>query len=207
MSKDSLTIFTIGHSNYTLGDFFKVIETYSINCLVDVRSSPYSKYVPQYNKDKITPEVLGRNLKYVYKGKQLGARQSNPDLLFPEGGVDYQKVELTAGFIQGISEAIDLISSKGQVALLCAEKDPFFCHRFILLGRALKKQGIVVQHILQNNAVCDQDSLEMRLLQEYPVKEQQFGLFESNDNFQSRSELERAYFFHNKFVASGRKKR
>jgi uncharacterized protein (DUF488 family) len=52
-SKDE--IYTIGHSNIDLEKFFAMLK--GIEILVDARSEPYSKYVPQFNSDILKKQL------------------------------------------------------------------------------------------------------------------------------------------------------
>lgn len=42
-------LFTIGHSNQSQEEFLAMLRRYGIDCVVDVRSVPASKYSPQFN--------------------------------------------------------------------------------------------------------------------------------------------------------------
>ncbi len=47
------SIYTIGHSNQDMVAFLKLLKDNSIQVVVDVRSAPYSRYVPQFNKKEM----------------------------------------------------------------------------------------------------------------------------------------------------------
>ena len=46
-------IFTIGHTIQSLDDFYDMLQHYDVNCIIDVRSMPFSKHAPQFLKDAI----------------------------------------------------------------------------------------------------------------------------------------------------------
>lgn len=48
-----MEIYTIGHSNYTVERLIDMLRHYNINCVVDIRGTPYSKYNIQFDKDTI----------------------------------------------------------------------------------------------------------------------------------------------------------
>ena len=73
------TIFTIGHSNLDPESFIKLLKDNSIDVVVDVRSNPYSKYVPQYNKSRIQESIETNNMKYLFLGKELGGKPASPE--------------------------------------------------------------------------------------------------------------------------------
>jgi uncharacterized protein (DUF488 family) len=66
-----LTCFTIGHSNYSLDHFVQLLRTFEITCLIDIRSAPYSKYIPHFNKESLQKELKKENLEYVYMGAEI----------------------------------------------------------------------------------------------------------------------------------------
>ncbi len=44
------TVYTVGHSNHQLEDFFQLLRRFAIRLVVDVRSSPYARYAVQFNR-------------------------------------------------------------------------------------------------------------------------------------------------------------
>ena len=158
------TCYTIGHSNHTIEKFIKLLKQNSIDCLIDVRSSPYSRHVPQYNKENLERDLKSHEIRYIFMGQELGARHTATDLLFPEGGVDFSKVRDTQSFKQGILRVIDGIGKGFKIALMCAEKDPMDCHRFALVSYALRESGISVWHILEDGTAISNEDLEVLLL-------------------------------------------
>ena len=84
-------IYTIGHSSYTQEQFLELLLQYQINCIVDVRSIPYSKYASQFNKEEIKRFLKNRSIYYVFMGKELGARREDRNLYTNEGYLDFEK--------------------------------------------------------------------------------------------------------------------
>jgi uncharacterized protein (DUF488 family) len=156
-------IFTIGHSDLTIGDFVDHLLLYEITALVDVRSSPYSRSQPQYNKEFLKRVLQKNNISYVSLGKELGARSEQPEC-YKNGKVQFDILEKQPLFLQGISRVIKGLT-KYRIALMCAEKDPLNCHRTILVSRHLYNHGIAVNHILYNGLIETHSSLEKRLLE------------------------------------------
>lgn len=151
--------FTVGHSNYTVDFFIGLLNRHAVNCLVDIRSAPYSKYVPQFNKDNISADIKRNKILYVYLGDKLGGIYSDPDVLNPDGTVDYLLVRQRPEFKDGIANVVRNIKKGLTIALMCAEKDPLHCHRFRLVSPALAEQGIQVNHILESGEVVTQGEL------------------------------------------------
>jgi uncharacterized protein (DUF488 family) len=42
------TVYTVGHSDHEAGEFVALLRQHGIEMLVDVRSSPYSRYFAQF---------------------------------------------------------------------------------------------------------------------------------------------------------------
>ncbi|MDP3041138.1 MAG: DUF488 domain-containing protein [Candidatus Omnitrophota bacterium] len=176
-NNNSLFCFTIGHSDYTTERFAELLKKQNINCLVDIRSSPYSQHTPQFNRELLMEELKKENILYVYMGNKLGGRYTNPELLFPDGKVDYDKVKQTKNFISGIEKVIQGIKKGYSIALMCSEKEPFDCHRFILVACELERRGVTVKHVLGNGNTILNTDLEKKLLSKYKVDYQQHCFF------------------------------
>ena len=159
------TIYTIGHSNLSINIFIDLLLRKEINFLVDVRSSPYSKYNPQFNREAIKKTLQDAEIKYYFAGDSLGGRPKDPDCykdkILPGDSADYlhlvdYKTVMTKEFFQNGIEKINKLSKEGRIALMCSEGDPTKCHRHHLIGNYLVKQGINVIHILSDgNEVND----------------------------------------------------
>ena len=67
-------IYSVGHSNHDLAVFLKLLREHAIQVVADVRSSPYSRYVPQFNKKEIEAAVTAAGLKYVFMGDAIGGQ-------------------------------------------------------------------------------------------------------------------------------------
>ena len=105
---------------------------------------------------------------YQYAGDTIGGKYADPDLQFSDGGVDYSKVERLSKFVDGIDHLIRLSTGHVNPVLLCAEKDPYFCHRFALISHALSKKGIITRHILyEGSSTVSNTGLEDIMRSEY----------------------------------------
>jgi uncharacterized protein (DUF488 family) len=144
-------IYTVGHSTYPLAQFIALLRQHRISAICDVRSSPYSRYNPQFNRETLRDELKKQGVSYVYLGKELGPRSDDPKC-YEEGRVRYDRLAKTALFQQGITRLKEGMKSF-QIALMCAEKDPIVCHRTILVCRSLEKEGITIAHILKDGSV------------------------------------------------------
>lgn len=181
--------YTIGHSNHTLEKFAQLLARNGIDCVIDVRSAPYSRHVPQYNRENIERELKKLDVLYVFMGAELGAMRTDPDLLFPDGGVDYERVRETASFRRGIDRVMDGIGKGFTIALMCAEKDPLDCHRFVLVTCALQLKGAQVGHILEDGSVVRNAELEAKLLAKLKANTAQPSLFDPPEKARRLKEL------------------
>ena len=144
------TVYTVGHSNHELDDFLRLIQVHNIELLVDVRSSPYSRYVPQANRETLARALESASIAYRWLGDRLGGK--------PEGVVaDYDKLGQSAGFRQGITELLALASGK-QTAIMCSEGDHRQCHRHKLITPALLALDVSVLHIQPDGTLVDERS-------------------------------------------------
>lgn len=187
----NLECFTIGHSNHEASHFIELLKIHKINCLGDVRSSPYSKFTPQFNKENLDADLKRENILYVYLGNKLGGRYLDPALLYSNGVVNYNKVMEQEEFCAGINNVIGNIKKGFKIALMCAEKNPLDCHRFLLVARALSNKGVRMKHILEDGKVVLNEDLEKQLLQKYKSEFDQFSLFQ--ESLSEKKTIEEAY--------------
>ncbi len=198
ISTERLSCYTIGHSNHTIEQFIQLLEMHNIDLIVDVRSYPNSKYVPHFNIDELENTLNECNISYLFMGDKLGGRYNNPDLLFSDGSVDYTKVSQTDEFVDGIQCVIDKINGGKILAIMCSEKNPFDCHRFVLVSYQLEKRGVKVKHILGNGDIILNDALEEKLMQLYNIEYQQTSLF--GPAMTKAEAIEEAYLARNKEI-------
>jgi uncharacterized protein (DUF488 family) len=72
------SFFTIGHSNHDFGTWLALVRRHGVEVVVDTRSSPYSKYVPQFDKEPIQRSLEKAGVRYLFLGAELGGRPANP---------------------------------------------------------------------------------------------------------------------------------
>ena len=189
-------IYTIGHSNHETGKFVKLLHKYNINAVVDVRSIPYSRYNSQFNKDNIRNSLEDEAIHYLYLGEQLGAQYNDPNLFDNNGIINFKKVRQRDDFKKGLSRILNGLDKGYLIAVMCSEKDPLKCHRFVLISYALKKKKISVKHILADRSVIDQKKLESKLVKLYKKELKQQSLFNDYNN----NQLDKAYQLRNKDI-------
>jgi uncharacterized protein (DUF488 family) len=178
------TLFTIGHSTHELKAFLGLLKLHNIQAVGDVRSQPYSSRFPQYSKDALEQTLKENYIRYVFLGKELGARRTE-DCCYVEGQAKYELVAKTPAFTRGIERVLHGLS-KFRLALLCSERDPLTCHRTILVCKHLRGKGFDIEHILADGTLESQDDLESRMLK--TLGKSQPSLFASREDF-----IEQAY--------------
>ena len=158
---EELTLWTIGHGTAELEDLFSLLSAQSIDVLADVRSSPYSQYVPQANRDTLAAAAANHNIRYVFMGRQLGGQPSDPALLLPNGKADYPKVDASEKYRRGIEDLVRLAHAH-RVCCLCSEEDSARCHRGLLIAETLTRDGHQVLHIRHDGSVETQAEMTNR---------------------------------------------
>jgi uncharacterized protein (DUF488 family) len=187
------TVYTVGHSTHSIERFLELLQGAGVTAVADVRSHPFSRFNPQFNRDALTEELRARDIAYVFVGRELGARSNDPTC-YERGQVQYERLAKTEVFSAGIKRVI-AGARKYRVALMCAEKEPLECHRTLLVGRALHDQGVDVAHIHANGAIERYEDAMMRLLDLTGLPRE--DLFRSVEDLQkeamARQELRVAY--------------
>ncbi len=185
---DVLLCHTVGHSVYPVEEFISLLQRNDIDCIVDVRSSPYSQFASQYNREMLTVKLKEAGILYLYMGDSLGARYEDSALLFEDGKVDFEKVCQTENFQAGIQRVVGGLKKGYHISLMCSEKEPFDCHRFVLVSKALQDTGVEVRHIVPDGLILN-TVLEDRIFSKY-AKE---SFFRHDLMHTDKENLERAY--------------
>lgn len=172
-----ITIYTVGHSTHTIEKFFDLLNRNGVTAIADVRSSPFSRHNPQFNKDTLTAELKKRGIAYVFVGKELGARSDDPSC-YEGGKVRYGRLAETSVFKAGIERVLSG-AQKYRIALMCAEKEPLDCHRTLLVSRVLERHGVSIVHILSGGNTEAQPQTMSRLLDLVGLP--QVDMFRSHD--------------------------
>jgi len=156
------TLLTIGHSDHAMAKFIALLKLHAVSVLVDVRSRPYSRHHAQFNRETLAEALRTNGIDYKFMGDELGARRGEA-ACYVDGKVQYDLVVRQPAFIAGLLLLRELLEA-GQVALMCAEKDPLACHRTILICRALRSDDVDIRHILGDGSCESHQELEERLL-------------------------------------------
>ena len=144
-------IFTIGHGNQSRQAILEQLTRAEVGYVVDVRSVPYSRFMPDFSREPLEQFLRDSEIRYVFMGDLLGGRPKDDDC-YSDGKVDYSKTRRKDFFIRGIARLKDAYEQGLNTCLLCSEAQPSQCHRAKLVSAALSDEGIDVNHILPDGS-------------------------------------------------------
>ncbi|WP_300381949.1 DUF488 family protein [Clostridium sp.] len=162
-----MDIYTIGHSNYPVEKLIDMLRHYDINCVIDTRGIPYSKYNIQFDKETIRYTLTKEGFIYLFMATEFADKRDTKASYIEEGYADFEKVIEEEDFKRGIERLKDGCNKGYRIALLGAMQDPIRCHRSILLGKYLSKENFNIMHIMDDYSIKDQDYIEERILDKY----------------------------------------
>jgi uncharacterized protein (DUF488 family) len=155
-------ILTIGHSTLSYDRFIARLRAAHVTAVADVRTSPFSRNFPQYNREALKEPLCRDEIAYVFLGKELGGRPKGQEF-YTDGTADYEKMMAAEAFRVGL-DRLEQGAEKYRVAIMCSEGSPLECHRCLLVGRALAGRKFPVGHILSDGRIVHQSDIERRLL-------------------------------------------
>jgi len=139
-------LITVGHSNRSLEELVARLGSAGVQAVADVRSSPFSRYSPQFNRDRLAGALKAAGIEYVWLGEQLGGRPPEDRLYDASGRVDYAALAEHPRFLAGLAR-LRAGMAKYRLAVLCSEEDPVRCHRRSLIGYLLSNEGVLLEHL------------------------------------------------------------
>jgi len=147
------TLYTVGHSTHAIDDFVALLQKHGVACLADVRSQPYSRWNPQYNREQLALALKAAGIDYQFLGESLGGRPDQTDLYDPGSErPNYSRQRETPLYRRGLA-ALETLSHQRPTAMMCSEGDPEVCHRTLLIVPSLLDAGYDVQHILPDGSL------------------------------------------------------
>ncbi len=151
-----VALFTIGHSNHPVGRLVELLRLHAIELVCDVRSTPYSRFNPQFNREALQASLEERGIAYLYLGRELGGKPTDPHLP-ADDAARFALIAKSERFRIGLERLIEE-AGRCRTALMCAEKDPGRCHRGLLICPNLPPE-VVVRHILADGSLLEQAKL------------------------------------------------
>lgn len=179
MSATRYPVFTVGHSDHSPATFVELLRMNGIEEVLDVRSSPYSRHTPRFNRDVLVKMLSSAGISYVFMGKELGGRPADRACYDSDGRVRYDLLAQTGSFDDGIRRILRN-SDERRISLMCTERDPLDCHRALLVAKTLVERGVAVRHILANGDLEEHADAMGRLMDNFKLP--RYGdLFRSGD--------------------------
>lgn len=175
------TVFTVGHSSHSMEGFVSLLQKHRVHEVVDIRSSPYSRYTAHFNFDVIGEALDQIGIRYVFLGGALGGRPMDPYCYDTDGRVRYDRIANTDLFDDSIRD-LTRGADERRIALMCTEKDPLDCHRTLLVSPSLVAYKVNVEHILADGSLENHDTAMDRLMDS-------FKLPPNGDLFRPRAEV------------------
>ena len=130
-----MPVYSIGHSSLPADVFLSHLKRFRIELLVDVRRFPRSRRHPQFHRKALEALLAGEGIDYLHLGEALGGFRET----------DYEEYARSEPFARGISLLLE--QTHRELAFLCAEKNPWECHRRFI-AEELARRGIDVRHIV-----------------------------------------------------------
>lgn len=179
------SLYSIGHGHKDMPEFLAELNSFDIAFLIDVRSTPYSKWSPQFNQDILKAELQKVGIKYAYFGDCIGGRPTDSSCYDEEGFFDYEKMAQMPAFKAGL-ERLSIANQQGnRLAIMCSESDPSECHRSKLIGRELYVvYDINMLHIIAPSKAISETAIVEQLTKGEWIPNMLFG--EPMPTFKSR---------------------
>lgn len=140
----------------------QLLHKNGIDAIADVRSSPYSKFCPQFSREALAVMLNGHGIHYVFLGRELGARREER-ACYVGNQARYELIAKSKLFCEGINRIYTGVAAH-TVALMCSEKDPITCHRMVLVCRELRRAELDIRHVCEDGTVESNFDAENRLL-------------------------------------------
>ncbi|MEV0049031.1 DUF488 domain-containing protein [Saccharopolyspora shandongensis] len=163
------TVLTIGHSTHDLPTLVRLLRQHEVTAVADVRSLPVSRFTPQFNRGSVERGLREAGIKYVFLGKELGARTED-STCYVDGRVQYGRLAQTSEFVSGIERLVRGAQTE-RIAVMCTEGEPLDCHRTVLVARVLTDRGVTVGHIHSDGRVESHTSAMERLMVRFGLAE------------------------------------
>jgi uncharacterized protein (DUF488 family) len=163
------SVLTIGHSTHSVSNFLSLLRQHGTTAVADVRSVPVSRFTPQFNRDAVEHSLRDADIKYVFLGKELGARTKDATC-YVDGRVQYSRLARTPEFVNGIERLLKGAHAE-RIAIMCAEQEPLDCHRTVLIARVLAEHGVTIDHVHSDGQIESHIFAMRRLMARFGLDE------------------------------------
>lgn len=151
------TIYSIGHGSKDINNFITELQSFKIQYLLDIRSKPFSRWHPQFNKEDLKHSLESSSIKYLYVGDSLGGLPDDKSCYNKNGKVVYDSIKEKDFFKSGLDRLITANKKNINVAIMCSESKPEECHRSKLIGQELLEKNISINHIITKDIIKPQE--------------------------------------------------
>jgi len=148
-----ITVWTVGHSTRSEEEFGKILLAHEIKVLVDVRSFPGSRRLPQFNREALAPSLANLGIEYRHEPRLGGRRKPRADSHNTawknasfRAYADHMESE---EFRRGVEDLLEVAANE-RTAVMCAEAVWWRCHRS-LIADYLKAEGHNAIHIIDQS--------------------------------------------------------
>ncbi len=155
-------IFTLGYGGRKIEQVTTLLVEARISFLLDVRSKPYSRFRPEFGRERLERRLKWNGIRYVFMGDTLGGLPDD-QACYTDGHVDYKKCEVHPVYLRGIQRLRSAFEQGLRVALMCSEGKPWECHRAKLIGTTLDGLGLEVRHFLPDGSTLGQRAVINKL--------------------------------------------
>lgn len=152
MPESGQVVWSVGHSNHSFVEFAALLRRHEVECVVDVRSYPYSRFAPHFGREDLAARLPPLGLRYLFLGEELGGRPASEDHYDAEGHALYGPMAAEPSFGAAIERVIGG-AAQYRVALMCSCGHPRDCHRRLLVGKVLADRGVELRHILPDGSL------------------------------------------------------
>jgi uncharacterized protein (DUF488 family) len=135
-------IYTLGTGNRSAEDFLRLLRTWGIEIVADVRSFPNSRF-PHFRRETLSKNLGEAGFGYTHLGRELGGFRK-------EGFEAYTQ---TYDYLRGI-DLLARLAARSRCGVLCAERLPWKCHRRFI-GESLRGRGWKVLHVIEEDRVWE----------------------------------------------------
>ncbi|HYC46243.1 MAG TPA: DUF488 domain-containing protein [Burkholderiales bacterium] len=144
-------IYTIGHGNRPLEELVALLRRFGVRCLIDVRAFPGSRRHPHFGRGELERSLPAAGISYVWEGAALGGRRrpraDSPHVALRNASFRaYADHMESTEFAAGAARVVDR-GEHGAVAIMCAERLPWQCHRY-MISDYLVTHGHEVRHVI-----------------------------------------------------------
>lgn len=156
----SPALWTIGHSNHELERFAELLLDNRIDFLIDVRSYPYSRFAPHFNREELQAAIGACGISYLFLGDALGGRPGDDKHYDAEGHALYGPMASEPEFERAIARVLRG-AQRHRLALMCSCGQPRDCHRRLLVGKVLCNHGAELRHILPDGRLQSERRVDL----------------------------------------------